>query len=119
MAIWIIHNTKTLHYDIIEVSEGIDVNKISKPKECHICHYWCFLNKIFKFQPNVCYRCYDLLMSTNLSDIAILNITSLDYCCISKNETIDVMQNDHLTEKGGTFSNIKINNHIYKWVKKF
>ena len=29
------------------------------------------------------------------------------------------MQNDHLTEKGGTFSNIKINNHIYKWVKKF
>ena len=39
------------------------------------CHYGYFLNKGFKFQSNVCYRCHDLLMkSMNLSDIAILNI---------------------------------------------
>ena len=31
-----------------------------------------FLNKGFKFQPNLCNRCQDLLMmSMNLSDIAI------------------------------------------------
>ena len=36
-----------------------------------------------KFQPNVCNRCHDLLMiSINLSDIAILNIRGSDYCCI-------------------------------------
>ena len=35
------------------------------------CHYWHFLNHGFKFQPNVCNRCHDLLMmSINLSDIA-------------------------------------------------
>ena len=39
-------------------------------KECDICHYWYFLNYSFKFQPNVCNRCHDLLMiSINLSDI--------------------------------------------------
>ena len=29
-----------LHYDRIDVSEGIGINKTSAPKECHICHYW-------------------------------------------------------------------------------
>ena len=28
----------------IDVSEGIDVNKTRKSKECDICYYWCFLN---------------------------------------------------------------------------
>ena len=46
-------------------------------------HYWYFLNKEFKFQPNVCNGCHDLLMmSMNLSGIAILNIKSADYRCI-------------------------------------
>ena len=27
-----------LYIDIIDVSEGIDVNKTSKSKECDICH---------------------------------------------------------------------------------
>ena len=28
-----------LHFDRIDVSEGIDVNKTSASKECEICHY--------------------------------------------------------------------------------
>ena len=28
-----------LHYDGIDVSEGIDVNKTSESKEYNICHY--------------------------------------------------------------------------------
>ena len=64
-----------VYFDRIDVSEGIDVNKTSASKECDICHYWYFLNYSFKFQLNVCNRCYDLLMmSINLNDIAILNI---------------------------------------------
>ena len=67
-----------LYYDRINVSVGIDVNKTSELKECDICHCWCFLHKGFKFQPNVCNGCHDLLMmSMNLSDSAILNIKVL------------------------------------------
>ena len=72
-----------LYFGRIHVSEGIVVNKTSVSKECHICHYWYFLNYSFKFQQNVCHRCHDLLvMSTNLSDIAILNFKGSNYCCI-------------------------------------
>ena len=85
-----------LYFDRIDVSEGIDVNKTSVSKGCDICHYWYFLNKGFKLQPNVCNRCHDLLMmSMNLSDIAILNIKGSDYCCIisgiSKSEAITLL----------------------------
>ena len=95
-----------IYYDRIDVSEGIDVNKTSVSEQCDICHYWYFLNYSFKFQPNVCNRCHDLLMmSVNLSDIAILNIKGSDYCCIisliSKNEARNLLQNADLTEKSG------------------
>ena len=30
---------KMLKYDKIDVSEGIDVNKTNKSKECMFCHY--------------------------------------------------------------------------------
>ena len=39
------NNIKILYYDRIDVSEGIDINKTSKSKECDIFHYWYFLNK--------------------------------------------------------------------------
>ena len=96
-----------LNVDRIDVSEVTDVNKTSTSKECDICHYWYFLNKGFKFQPNVCNRCHDLLMmSMNLSDIAILNIKGSDYRCIisliSKSEVVNLLQNADLTKKSGT-----------------
>ena len=93
-----------LYYERIHVSEGIDVNKRSESKECHVCHYWYLLSKGFKFQPNVCNRCHDLLMmSKNLSDIAILNVKGSYYCRIisgiSKNDSINLMSNVDFTEK--------------------
>ena len=96
-----------LYFDRIDVFEVIDVNKTSASNECDICHYWYFLNKDFKFKPNVCNRChYLLIMSMNLSDIALLNIKWFDYHCIisriSKSEAINLMQNADLTEKSGT-----------------
>ena len=72
------NNIKILYYGRTDVSEGIDVNKTSESKECNIYHYWYFLNKGLKFQQNVSKRCHDLLMiSMNLSNIAILNIKFL------------------------------------------
>ena len=72
-----------------------------------VCHYWYLLNYSFKFQPNVCNRCHDLLMmSVNLSDIAILNIKGSDFRCIisliSKNKAINLLRNADLTGKSGT-----------------
>ena len=94
-----------LYFNRIDVSEETDVTKTSASKE-YICHYWYFLNTGFKVQPNVCNRCHDLLMSMNLSDIAILNIKGSGYCCIisgiSKSETTNLMGNTNLTEKSRT-----------------
>ena len=58
---------------------------------------------IAKCQPNGCNRFYDSLMiSINLSDIAILKYKGSDYCCIisliSKNKAINLLQNADLTE---------------------
>ena len=95
-----------IYFNRIDVSVGIDVNKTSASKERDISHYWYFLNYSSRFQPNVCNRCHELLMmSMNLSDIAILNIKGSDFCCIisliRKNETINLMQNANLTKKSG------------------
>ena len=89
-----------LYYDGIDVSEGIDVNKRSASKECDVSRYWYFLNYNFKFQPNVYYRCYDLLMtSVKLSDIAVLNIKVKGsiITLINKNEALNLVQNADLT----------------------
>ena len=84
-----------LYFYRIDVSEGIDVNKTSKSKKCNTCYYWHFLDKRFTFQPNFCNGCHDLLMmSMNLSDVAIINIKSSVYHClitrISKSVVINV-----------------------------
>ena len=59
-----------LYLDIIDVFEGIDVNKISASKQCDICHYSYFVNYFVTF-----FTCHDLLMiSMSLNSIDILNI---------------------------------------------
>ena len=66
------------------------------------------LNRGFKFQSNVCngYH-HSLMMSMNLSYIAILNIQSAHYrriiSGISKIEAINITQTINLTEKSRVF----------------
>ena len=96
-----------IYYGRIDVSEGINVNETSDSKKCDIFHYWYFLNKDFKFQPNVCNRCHVLLMMyMNLSDISILNTKGSGYCCIisgiSKSQIINLLQNINLTATSRT-----------------
>ena len=50
-----------LEYDRIYVSEGININKTNKSKECNTCHYWYFLDKGFKYKPYLCNGCHDLM----------------------------------------------------------
>ena len=40
-------NYKTLEYDRIDISEGIDVSATNKSKKSILCHYWYFLDKKF------------------------------------------------------------------------
>ena len=43
----------TLQYERIDASEGIDIHKTNTSKECMLCHYWCFEDVGFKFEPHV------------------------------------------------------------------
>ena len=53
-----------LEYDRIDVSEGIDLDKRNKSKECDICHYWYFLDKNFNYEKYLCSDCHDLMQKS-------------------------------------------------------
>ena len=64
-----------LAYERINISDGIDVNKSYKSKECMLCHYWYFLDKNFNFGPYLCDGCYNMTQkSIDLKNIAIVHI---------------------------------------------
>ena len=68
-----------LQYETISVSEGIDINKSNKSKECMICYYWDFKDIGYKFEPYVCDKCHDIsLMAYELKNIALLSIKGVD-----------------------------------------
>ena len=94
-----------LRYQIIDVSEGIDVNKTSTSKECKVCHYWFFKDIGFKFEERVCNKCHDLLtMAYSLKNIAILNAKGATFRCIlmgiSKNEGLKRLNNSVTYDRG-------------------
>ena len=61
-----------LEYDGIDMSEGIDVNKINQSCRCVICKYYYFLKVNFRFQKKVCNSLHDLMEKTlNLNDAMI------------------------------------------------
>ena len=78
-----------LQYERIDVSEGIDLNKSCKSKECMISHYWYFKDIGYKY---------------DLKDFRILNIEGVDYTCyvfhMSKNDAIKLLNNSVLDNKG-------------------
>ena len=70
-----------LEFDRIDMSQGIDVNKINNSNKIIICHCWYFLQIYFRFQFEVC-------------DVAIISVKE-DYYRIyfwymSKDKTINL-----------------------------
>ena len=64
-----------LKYDKIDITEGIDLNKTNKSKECMFCHYWYYLNKNFTYGPFTCDGCYNIIQrSTDFKNIAIIHV---------------------------------------------
>ena len=86
-----------LYYNRIDVREGTDPTKSNKSRECMIWHYW-FFNHGYKFQDHVCNDCHDLtILCLNISNIAIITVKNVDYCCIIhnnvKSEATDLLKN--------------------------
>ena len=63
-----------LKYDKIDITEGIDLNKTNKSKECMFCHYWYFLNKNFSYGPYTCDVCYGIVQNQQILKILLLLI---------------------------------------------
>ena len=85
------------------VSEGIDTNKTNASKECTHCHYWYFRDVGFEFEPHVCNKCHDVLMTAyELKDIVILNVKGCDFRCISwgisRDEAVNRLNNSVLED---------------------
>ena len=81
-----------LEYDRINFSEGTDVNKSNKSKECMLCHHWYFLNKNFSYGPFLSDGCYNIKQkSNNFKNIALVHVKKSVYriyfLYMSKSET--------------------------------
>ena len=75
-------------YEIIDVSEGTDINTSNKSKEWLVCHYWYFEDTGYKFELYVCNKCHDIsMMDFELENMAVLNKKGVDYRCFLWNMT--------------------------------
>ena len=58
----------------------------------------------FKFEPHICNKCHDVLMTTYKLNIAILNVTGVDFRCIlwviSRDEAANRLNNSLFEDKG-------------------
>ena len=95
-----------MEYDRIDISEGTDVNKTNKSKECMLCHYCYFLDKNFSYGQNLCDGCYNIMKKSNsFKNIAIVRIKKSVYriyfLYMSKLEAKKLMNNSNLIDKKG------------------
>ena len=94
-----------LECEKIDISDGINVNKSDKSKECMLCHYWYFLDKSVSYGPYLCDGCYNMMQKCNkLKNIASHIKESVYRICflfMSKREAKKLMTNSNLIDKKG------------------
>ena len=93
-----------LEYEKIDISEGIDVDKTNKSKECMLCHYWSFSDKNFSYGPYLYDGCYNIMQkSNNFRNIAIFHIKKsacrIYVLYMSKREAKLLMTTSNLIDK--------------------
>ena len=66
-----------LKCDKIDITEGIDVDKTNKSRECIFCHYWYFLNKNFSYGPFTCDGCYNKYKDQQILKILLFLLKKL------------------------------------------
>ena len=96
-----------LRYYKIDITEGIDLNKTNKSRECMFCHYWYYLNKNFSYgRPFTCDACYNIVQkSTDFKNITIIHVKNNAYRVyfkdISKHKAKKLMNKFNLVGKMG------------------
>ena len=97
---------KTLEYERIDISEGVDVNKTSLSKECDLCHYWYFKDNGFKYENYLCNGLHNLIQKAmSFNDVAVVYVEGsayrINFWYTSKNDAINIMNGSNLTDKRG------------------
>ena len=97
-----------LEYEIIDISEGIDVNKTNFSKECDICHYCYFKDIGFKYEKYLCNGCHDVMQKAmNFNNVAIIYVkgsaSKIHFWYMSKDDAINIMNGSNLVYKRGIF----------------
>ena len=95
-----------LEYERIDISEGTDVNKTNSSKEFDICHYWCFKDVVFKYEPYLCNGCHDLMRKAmSFNNIAIVYVKGsayrINFWYMGKDDAINIMNGSVLLDKRG------------------
>ena len=89
-----------LKYNIVDISEGIEINKATKSKECKICHYWYFKD-IAKYEPLLCNGCHGLMQKAiSFNNIAIVYVKGsayrIHFWYMSKDDAVNIMNGSSL-----------------------
>ena len=95
-----------LEYEKIDISDGINVIKSDKSKECMLCRYWYFLDKHFSYGSYLCDGCYKMIQKCiKLKNIAVVHVKKSAYriyfLFMSKREAKKLMINPNLIDKKG------------------
>ena len=91
-----------LEYNIIDISEGIDIKKCKETSsECSLCKFYYFLDKNFKYGPYLCDGCYDMSMKA-----AIINHNGnhyrVNFAFMSKKDAFNLIKNAIIMGEKGT-----------------
>ena len=95
-----------LEYDGIDIYEGLYVNKTNASKECDTCHYWYFKDFGFRYEPDLCNGCHDLMQKAmSFNNVAIVYVRGsayrIHFWYIGKDDAINIMNNSNLVDKIG------------------
>ena len=93
-----------LEYDRIDISEGIDIKKCKETsRECGLCKFCYFLDKIFKYGPYLCDGCYDMSMkAVSMQNLAIIDHYRVNFVFISKKDVYNLIKNAVIMGVKGT-----------------
>ena len=94
-----------LAYEKIDISEGIDVNKLKNSKECRMCYLWYFTDRNFSYGTYLCNGCYDMSMkAVSITNLAIIysegNAYRVNFAFMSINNVTKIMDSSNLNNKG-------------------
>ena len=97
-----------LEYNRINISEGIDI-KICKEtsRECSLCKFYYYLDKIFSYGPYLCNGCYDMSLKViNIQNLAVINHNGnyyrVNFAFMGKKDAFSLIKNAVIIDKKGT-----------------